>query len=213
MIYLQLFHRYIISDLINQKFLNQWVELFCILKCITYLVYQLKLSSMMQIHSVISIVQLKSAVSSDLNLYNWQSNVNSLFIENDVFINNNIIKTASSYKIKRLLDKHIRHHKHGWLIIKYLIKWKNYNHSHNIWYDIWDLVETKKLIMNYKQKATTTSIYKILDESSTWYLQQWDHQYCLKKDRLLWIDLFRMKWLECDLSDCLPILLLSWTYG
>ena len=207
MIYLQLFHRYIISDLTNQKFLNQWVESFCILEHIDHLVYQFELLFTMQIHSVILIVQLKSAVSLDLNLYNWQLNVNSSFVENNIFINDDVVKTASSYKIKRLLNKCIRHYECGWFITEYLIKWKSYNHSHNTWYGIWDLTETKKLIMNYEQKATTTSIY-----DSIWYLQQQNCQHCLKKSRLLWIDLFRTEWLECGPLDHLPTSLLSWTY-
>ena len=67
----------------------------------------------MQIHSVILIAQLKSVISSDLNSYNQQSNMNSFFIENDVFINNDTVKTASLYKIERLLNKHVRHHEHS----------------------------------------------------------------------------------------------------
>ena len=159
MIYLWLFHEYIISDLTNQKFLNQQVKSFYILECIDHLVYQLKLSFTMWIHSVISIAQLKLTVLSDFDLYNWQLNTNSLSVENNISINNDAVETASLYKIERLLNKHIKHHEHDQFIIKYLVKWKSYNHSHNVWYDIQDLTKTKKLITDYEQKATTTFIY------------------------------------------------------
>ena len=130
MTYLRLFHNYIILNLMNRKLSNQCVESFCILKWIDHLVYWLELLFIMYIHFVVLIVQLELIIVSENNLYNCQFNVNSSFIENNSNINN--INTALFYKIKCLLNKHIRHYEHKQSTVKYLVKWKKYNHNHNV---------------------------------------------------------------------------------
>ena len=101
MIYLQLFHRYIISDLTNQKLSNQCIRFFQMIKCIDNLIYHLKVSSTMQIYLIVSIVQLESA-SHKFNLYNCYLYMNLFSIENK---QNNNVKTLFFYEIKCLLDK------------------------------------------------------------------------------------------------------------
>ena len=149
MIYLQLFHRYIISDLANQKLSNQHIRLFQVIEWIENLVYHLNLSFTMQIHSVISIAQLKFTLH-EFDFYNHQLKMNSLSVENNIIFKNNNIKSAPFYKIEHLLDKWI-----WWIhdksVIEYLIKWKKYNHSHNAWYEVKNLTNAKKLVKNYKQ--------------------------------------------------------------
>ena len=130
MIYLRLFHSYIILNLMNQKLSNQCVESFCIFKWIDHLAYQFKLLFTMHIHLVVLIVQLKSVIMSENNLYDCQFNVNSSFIKNNNNINN--INTTFFYKIECLLDKYIRCHRYSQFTVKYLVKWKRYNHSHNV---------------------------------------------------------------------------------
>ena len=65
--YLRLYYDYKISELVNYKLYNQRVESFKILEKVSKLAYRLKLLSLMKIHSVIFIAQLKS--NKDENLY------------------------------------------------------------------------------------------------------------------------------------------------
>lgn len=146
MIYLCLFHSYIISELANCKLFNQCIELFHILEWIDFLVYCLKLLSMMCIHSVVLITQLESASANDF--YNCQSDMNLLSVENKL-ISDDV--ESFSYEIKQLLDKHITHQECSQSTVKYLVKWKEYNHSHNVWYDIKNLKKMKDLVNNYEQ--------------------------------------------------------------
>lgn len=149
LIYLRLHHSYIISDLLNHKLSNQCISSFRILHYIDSLAYELELLSMMWIHLVILIAQLE-LTSSD-NSYDQQSNVNSSLIMNKNInrIFNNI-NTTLFYKIKCLLDKHITHHECGQSTVKYLVKWKKYYHSHNIWYKVKDLANARKLVKEYE---------------------------------------------------------------
>ena len=152
MTYLQLFHRYIISDLTNKKLLNQWVGLFHILECIKYLIYHLELLFTMQIHFVVLIAQLESVFKN--NSYNYQSSTNSLSVQNNNIvtdeITNNNVEMTSSYKIKCLLDKCIIYWECDQFMMKYLVKWKEYNHSHNVWYKVKELNNTTDLVKNFE---------------------------------------------------------------
>lgn len=188
MIYICLFHDYIILSLTNWKLSNQCVNLFHIIKCISQLVYQLELLLTMHIHLIVSITQLKPAPENDS--YNCQSNINSPFIQND-FINNkdNNIKTPF-YKIKHLIQKHIIQHDCSKPTTQYLMHWKEYNHSHNAWYDVKDLENVKELIVKYKQQVRNTTdwathflllfLLSLLNTSMRLSA-------LLKEDRLLWI--------------------------
>ena len=94
MMFLRLHHDYTISD-VNDKLIQQRVKFFKILKKIESLIYRLKFSLIMLIHSVVSVTQLKSFTDSDS--YNKQHNSESSFIlegeDSD----------ASKYEIKRLI--------------------------------------------------------------------------------------------------------------
>ena len=147
MMYLQLFHGYIIPELINKKLLNQHVGPFHIIEWIGQLAYWLKLLPIMCIHPVMSIAQLEPAPEN--NLYNWQSNMNSLFI--NIENKDNTIKSAPFYKIKCLLDKCITCWGCSQSFVQYLVKWKRYNHNHNVWYGMEDLAEARGLVENYER--------------------------------------------------------------
>ena len=67
-IYLRLHQNYIISNLSNHKLSEQRVELFSIIEKIDNFAFRLQLSSIIKIHSVISIAQLKS-ITSNSNFY------------------------------------------------------------------------------------------------------------------------------------------------
>ena len=127
-VYLCLYHDYTILDLINKKLNQQRVDFFKILKKINTLTYRLELSSIMQIHSMISKTQLKSASTSDVDLYRRsRSNVeHSSFVQlkNDSDSKNSI----KFYEIEKLLNRRI-------IVIdriNYLIKWKSYESQNNV---------------------------------------------------------------------------------
>ena len=103
MIYLRLHQDYTISNLTNKKLSNQKIDFFKILKLIdkSKQTYRLKLSSIMKIHSIIFIAQLKSTTSKS-NSYNKHVENNSSSIEKK-----NSHSETSLYEIKRLFDKRI----------------------------------------------------------------------------------------------------------
>ena len=82
MIYFRLHQNYTISNLTNKKLSNQKIDFFKILKSIdkSKQTYRLKLSSVMKIHSIIFIAQLKSIISES-NSYNRHVESNSSSIE------------------------------------------------------------------------------------------------------------------------------------
>ncbi len=80
-VYLWLHHKYEISNVKNRKLTLQKVRSFKVLKMILNdLVCRLMLSSIMKIHSIISIAQLKS-IFEDQNLYNKVQNDESSFVQ------------------------------------------------------------------------------------------------------------------------------------
>ncbi len=96
-VYLWLHHEYEISDVENRKLTLQRVKSFKVLKMILNdLVCRLTLSSIMKIHSIISIAQLKLTLE-DQNLYNRVQNDESSFI----WKKDN--QETLEYEIKRLI--------------------------------------------------------------------------------------------------------------
>ena len=67
--YLRLHYEYEISDLVNRKLYYQRIDPFKILEKIKSLAYRLKLSSIIKIHFVVSIIQLKSVESNKWNTW------------------------------------------------------------------------------------------------------------------------------------------------
>ena len=121
LIYLRLHQDYTIPDLFNRKLSNQRVDLFKILKTVdNNQAYRLQLSSIMKIHSVIFIAQLKPT-TSDSNPYDKETSDLPPMI--DEYADTN----APSYEIERLLNKRVTRNKSY-----YLIKWKNSDHEHNV---------------------------------------------------------------------------------
>lgn len=119
-VYLWLHHEYEISDVENRKLTLQRVKSFKVLKMILNdLVCKLTLPSIMKIHSIISIAQLK-LIFEDQNFYNRVWNDESSFI----WKKDN--QEALKYKIKRLIC-----HCTSWNQRQYLIKWREYDNEHN----------------------------------------------------------------------------------
>ena len=140
-IYFRLHQEYTILDLINHKLFNQKMKSFSILEKIDNLVFRFQLSSMMKIHSIIFIVQLKSIIKKS-NSYDRVFNSKSSSIKKK---NSN---SASHYEIERLLKKRISRDEQ----VQYLIKWLKYESKHNVWYSLDALNNVDELIIEYETK-------------------------------------------------------------
>src|SRR5436190_3733709 len=81
-IMLKLHHEYHVSDVKNKKLFIQQVDCFFIKQQISSLAYKLKLSANMKIHSVMSVINLKS-VSSEEDFYNQSYNDHLLLMKED----------------------------------------------------------------------------------------------------------------------------------
>ena len=97
---------YIIFDLSNHKFNQQRVDSFKIINKVDTLTYRLELLSVMQIHLVIFIAQLKFASSLNNDSYqrsksNKSSSINTKIDDFDDFTQ------TFNYKIERLLNRRI----------------------------------------------------------------------------------------------------------
>ena len=102
--YLRLYHEYEISDLVNQKLHYQKIDLFKILEKIKSLVYYLKLSSIIKIYSIISMIQLKFISKDDS--YKRVRNINlSAIKEKDENVDLDFVFKYKFYKIEKLLKK------------------------------------------------------------------------------------------------------------
>ena len=102
--YLRLHHDYTIFDLSNHKLSKQRVEFFPIIEKIDNLAFRLQLSSVMKIHSVVSIAQLKSTTSS-FDFYDKTIDRNSSSIHEEQ--STALIEQVSLYEIERLLNRRI----------------------------------------------------------------------------------------------------------
>src|SRR5204863_9237377 len=87
LVILKFYHEYHIFDIKNKKFFIQQVDCFSVKQQILLLMYELKLSANMKIHSMISVINLKF-VSSEKDLYNQLYNDHLLFMKKNHDINN-----------------------------------------------------------------------------------------------------------------------------
>ena len=84
-VYLRLHHDYTIFDLSNHKLIEQQVKSFSIIEKIDNFVFRLQLSSVMKIHFVVLIAQLKS-ITSNFDSYDRFVDRNSSSIQKKQFI-------------------------------------------------------------------------------------------------------------------------------
>jgi hypothetical protein len=140
---LRLHHEYFISSFKNmiKKILIQYIDSFKIIQRIKRLIYRLKISSNWKIHFVFSIVQFESTFNFAKNSYSRFKSTHSFSVTN----------TQNEYEIKRLLNKKTvkRDHEH---FTKYLIRWKKYESEFDRWYNMKNLVNAKKLIVDYEKE-------------------------------------------------------------
>ena len=97
-VHLRLHRDYQIIDVQSRKLDQQFAKSFEIVKRIGRLVYRLKLSSIMKIHNVVSIIYLKSVITIALDSYERHFII-SFFI---------IIDNEEEYEIERLIRKRYR---------------------------------------------------------------------------------------------------------
>ena len=140
--YLRLHHGYIILDLFNHKLSKQRVEFFSIIEKIDNFAFRLQLFFVMKIHSVVSIAQLESA-TSNFDFYRKTIDKDSSSVHEEQFIA--LIEQISLYEIERLLNRRIIFTNR----INYLVKWKNYDSKHNVWYFLHVLDTFKNLVDAY----------------------------------------------------------------
>ena len=144
-VYLRLHHDYTIFDLFNHKLTKQRMKSFSIIEKIDNLVFRLQLFFVMKIHSVVSIAQLESA-TSNLDSYDRFVDRNSSSVQKKQ--STALIKQTSLYEIERLLNRRITFTDR----ISYLVKWKDYDSKHNVWYSLHALDTFKNLVDVYDLK-------------------------------------------------------------
>ena len=132
--------------------------------------------------------------------------MNSSSVENEASTENimsNDVETAFSYKIEWLLNKHMTQWECSKSMVEYLVKWKDYNNSYNVWYEVKDLSWMKNLIINYEWQTVTQHTWSTMShlhtiitsvsqdifrvELHTSLNMQCECWLCLMKNRLLWI--------------------------
>src|SRR5436189_1075858 len=82
LVILKLHYEYHVSDVKNKKLFIQQVDCFSVKQQISSLAYELKLPANMKIHSVMSVINLKS-VSPGKDLYNQSYNDHLLLVKED----------------------------------------------------------------------------------------------------------------------------------
>lgn len=125
-VYFRLHLDYNLSNMTNQKFSHQQMRLFRITRKIEKLIYELKFSSTIKIHSIISITQLESWKKNDF--YNRLKSNNSDLVH----MNENIVE-KKSYEVKRITQKRFRKHEIAKPTMKYRVKWKKWRLEWNEW--------------------------------------------------------------------------------
>ena len=117
-VYLRLGHRYNIPG-VNPKLHQQRIGPFKVLERVGPLAYRLKLPPLIKIHPVVSIAQLEPLPAGP-NPYHRPQNANTPTVierESEGLGDN-------EYVVKAILGKRGNN--------KYLVKWKNYGHKHNV---------------------------------------------------------------------------------
>ena len=121
-IYFNFHYEYIIFELKNKKLFSQRIKSFKVLQKIDALTYRLKFSSIIIIHFVIFVSQLKF-VSKNRDSFH-KSRFDQNYFSSITMKNEN--NSAFHYEIKKLMNKRISREK-----TQYLIKWFEYESANN----------------------------------------------------------------------------------
>ena len=152
-VFLRLHKRYSLSFKLNVKLFNQRIDSFIIKRRVERLTYELNLSSVWRVHSMISVTQLKSASSkSNLYLRSKLSHSDALKIED--MLNTDVEK---NYEIERLINKRNRIYDKI-IVTQYLVRWLDYESEYDEWKFLSALAECTDLIEKYElaHSAMTT---------------------------------------------------------
>ena len=169
LVMLKLHHEYHVFSIKNKKLSIQQINCFFIKWWVLLLAYELKLSTNMKIHSVMSVINFES-VFSEKDFYNQSYNDHSLLMKED----HNIDDEWKSFYIEKLLDHHCCHYKCDKKIIKYLVKWTGYRSEFNEWYEEDLLDNAVKLMLEYEICQNDDSdciiyFHKLLTEFSEFF--------------------------------------------
>ena len=143
--YFQLHHEYKFLDQKSRKFLQQWIDLFRVLKMLNGgLMIKLQLFLIMNIHPYVSIMQFEFAPIGD-DFYERFVAFSPPII--------NVFGSESEYEIDFLIKKKtvIKTDK-ALLEFWYLTKWKNYDFEENKWIKFSDLKNAQKLVDDLEKK-------------------------------------------------------------
>ena len=140
--FLRLHAGYTISGLINEKLSQQRVGPFKVLAKVGTLAYKLELPPIMQIHPVISIAQLEPAPEG-ADPYNRFKSSNSQPVTTEE--DDDPDDPNKRYEIEALLDRRITSTGR----VKYLVKWKDAESEHNVWYPLHALDSAIDLVNAY----------------------------------------------------------------
>lgn len=148
---IKLHHEYDISSIaiLEFKLSQQFVDSFCVLERVRWLVYRLKLFSHWRIYSILFIAQLESISSSNENSFRRHKieSFDFVFVENDT----NKIK---SYEIERLVNKRQIARRDS----KYLIRWKDCEFENDDWKNLFELNNALNLVDDYEKIKQRTFI-------------------------------------------------------
>ena len=143
-VHIRLHHEYDISFTVtlNKKLNQQYVSFFKILKKMKRLIYRLNLFFHWRIHSILSVIQLKSAISSSKDFFRRSRSKQS----DSVHVDENI-EQIKSWKIKRFLNKRQTKRKNS----KYFVRWRKYESEHDDWRNLSKLKNVVELIKKYEK--------------------------------------------------------------
>ena len=166
-VYLRLHHEYIIFDIKSKKLSQQRIDFFKILQKISTFAYRFELSSIMIIHFVVSIAMLESIFIDENSYHRFRSNQkhsSSITMKHDD-------DSTFYYEIERLLNKRIFREK-----IQYLVKWRDYESTDNVWYNIDDLTNAQNFIDDYEKNVIRRSDFaQKARRRSTIHRQNWQN--------------------------------------
>ena len=140
---IRLHKNYDISSIVmlSNKFNQQYMTFFRITKKIDKLTYRLNILKEWIIHSIFSIVQLKSCFDSINDFFRRHRFTQSNF----VFVEKNI-DLIKSFELKRIINKRMIARRE----VEYLVKWKDYESKYDVWRNLSKLNDVMNLIQRYK---------------------------------------------------------------
>ena len=126
---------------LDSKLSQQFVDPFRIVEKIDCLTYKLQISNHWRVHSIFSIIQLKSSSSLDVDWFKRKrlDYFDFVFVESDT-------SKIKSWELETIVNKREITNR-DW---EYLIRWKDYKLEENVWRNLSKLDNAMKLIREYE---------------------------------------------------------------